>query len=103
MLSRAGTARRVGFGVVTIAYAVAGLAAWAVAAAAPGDQPLLHTFEADLAATLVVVLFSVATGNASLYDPYWSVAPAVVVVAWALWRDDAGARQIVVLTLVLIW
>jgi len=102
-LSRVSTSRWVGFGVVTMAYAVAGLAAWAVAAGAPADHPLLHTFEADLAATLVVFLFSVAAGNASLYDPYWSVAPAVVVVAWALWRDDAGARQIVVLTLVLIW
>ena len=95
--------RWVGFSLVLPAYAVAGLVAWAVAATAPGDRPLLHTFEADLAATVVVFLFSAAVGNASLYDPYWSVAPAVIVVAWALWRDDTGARQIVVLTLVLIW
>ena len=97
------TSRWVGFGLVMLAYATAGLAAWAVAASAPGDRPLPHTFEADLAATVVVFLFSVAAGNASLYDPYWSVAPAVIVVAWALWRDDIGARQILVLTLVLIW
>src|SRR3954452_7599434 len=97
------TSRWVGFGVVTLAYAVAGLAAWVVAAMAPGDRPLLHTLAADVAATVVVFLFSAAVGNASLYDPYWSVAPAVIVVAWALWRGDAGARQILVLTLVLIW
>ena len=95
--------RRVGFGLVTLAYAAAGLAAWAVVAFAPGGHPLLRTFEADLAATVVVFLVSTVAGNASLYDPYWSVAPAVVVVAWALWRGDAGARQILVLTLVLIW
>ncbi|MCU7730517.1 DUF1295 domain-containing protein [Actinoplanes sp. KI2] len=95
--------RRVGFGVVTMAYAAAGLVAWAVAATAPGARPLLHTFEADLAATVVVFLVSTAVGNASLYDPYWSVAPAVIVVAWVLWRHDGSARQILVLTLVLIW
>jgi steroid 5-alpha reductase family enzyme len=95
--------RWVGFGLVTMAYAAAGLVAWAVAATAPGDRPLWHTFEADLAATVVVFQVSAVAGNASLYDPYWSVAPAVVVVAWALWRGDASARQILVLTLVLIW
>ena len=100
---RVSTSRWVGFGLVTLAYAVAGLAAWAVAASAPGNRPLLHTFEADLAATVVVFLFSAVAGNASLYDPYWSVAPAVIVVAWALWRDDLGARPVLVLTLVLIW
>jgi steroid 5-alpha reductase family enzyme len=95
--------RWLGFSLVLLAYAVAGLVAWAVAATAPGDRPLLHTFEADLAATVVVFLVSAAVRNASLYDPYWSVAPAVIVVAWAWWRDDSGARQILVLTLVLIW
>jgi steroid 5-alpha reductase family enzyme len=97
------TSRWVGFGLVSIAYAAAGLAAWAVVATTPGDRPLWHTFEADLAATVVVFLFSVAAGNASLYDPYWSVAPAVIVVAWTLGRGGGSARQILVLTLVLIW
>jgi steroid 5-alpha reductase family enzyme len=35
-------------------------------------------FAADAAATLAVYLVSVPLKNASVYDPYWSVAPAVI-------------------------
>lgn len=34
---------------------------------------------ADLVATLIVFLYSVVFENASVYDPYWSVAPIVIV------------------------
>ena len=37
---------------------------------------------ADIAATLFVYLFSAIFRNASVYDPYWSVAPAIVVTAF---------------------
>ena len=104
----AATSRPVGFAVVASAYAAAGLAAWAVAAAWSGRHPLTVTFVADLVATVVVFAASVAVANASLYDPYWSVAPAVIVVAWLLWTtggDPAGitGRQTAVLLLVLAW
>ena len=34
---------------------------------------------ADIVATLITFLYSVVFGNASVYDPYWSVAPIVIV------------------------
>ncbi len=33
---------------------------------------------ADVAATVLVFIFSLIFGNASVYDPYWSVQPAVI-------------------------
>jgi steroid 5-alpha reductase family enzyme len=98
-----GTSRRAGFAVVALTYALAALAAWAVGATS-NTHPLLRTLEADVAATLVVFALSMVVGNASLYDPYWSVAPAVIVPAWLLWpAGDVTARQIVLLLLVLAW
>jgi steroid 5-alpha reductase family enzyme len=94
--------RPAGFAVVTVAYVAAGLAAWAVAAALAGEHPLLVTLVADLAATVVVFLGSLLVRNASLYDPYWSVAPPVIVVAW-VWGSALSARQVAVLAVVLIW
>ncbi len=41
---------------------------------------LLNVFLADVAATLVIWIFSLILKNASLYDPYWSVIPPVVIV-----------------------
>ena len=38
---------------------------------------------ADVAATAVVFVFSLIFNNASVYDPYWSVQPLVIVVAFA--------------------
>jgi steroid 5-alpha reductase family enzyme len=99
----AGTSRPVGFAVVTAAYLAAGAAAWAVAVALPGG-PLAVTFWADLAATAVVFAASMAVRNSSLYDPYWSVAPAVIVVAWVAWGGDrVTGRQALVAGLLLIW
>ena len=43
---------------------------------------------ADVAATVVVFIFSLIFGNASVYDPYWSVQPPVILAA-ALLKVDA--------------
>lgn len=93
------TERGTGFAVVGGSYLAAGLAAWAVVAAGRGGHPLALTFSADLVATLVVFAASLVAGNASLYDPYWSVAPAVIVLAWGF----STGRQLLVLLLVLAW
>ena len=99
--SLAGTSRRTGFAVVAGTYLLAGAAAGITALALSGHHPLTITFWADLVATLVVFAVSVAVGNASLYDPYWSVAPAVIVVAWA--TPGHRVREMLVLGLVLLW
>ncbi len=39
---------------------------------------------ADAAATVVTFIFSVIFGNASVYDPYWSVQPPVILIAFAM-------------------
>ena len=39
---------------------------------------------ADIAATVFVFIFSVIFKNASVYDPYWSVQPIVIVLCFAL-------------------
>jgi steroid 5-alpha reductase family enzyme len=66
-----------------------------------GHHPLTVAFWADIAATVVVFAVSMAVGNSSLYDPYWSVAPAVVVAGW--FAGHHGARAVLVLVLTLIW
>lgn len=39
---------------------------------------------ADIAATVVTFIFSVIFGNASVYDPYWSIQPPVILIAFAM-------------------
>ena len=41
---------------------------------------LMNVFIADVAATLIIWLFSLILKNASLYDPYWSVIPPILLI-----------------------
>lgn len=56
---------------------------------------------ADVAATLVTFGFSLLFANASVYDPYWSVQPPVILVAFAIGREVTlfGVLLIVVVSL----
>lgn len=55
---------------------------------------------ADIAATVIVYLFSVFFGNASVYDPYWSVQPIVIVTAAAVIH---GLTPVRVQLLLAVW
>jgi steroid 5-alpha reductase family enzyme len=106
--SFAGLSRAAAFAVVTGCYVVAGVAALVTTMLLRHHHPVTVAFVADLVATVVVFALSVVLANASLYDPYWSVAPPVIAIAWATVAPDgigAGARgrQVVVLVLVFIW
>jgi steroid 5-alpha reductase family enzyme len=60
---------------------------------------------ADIAATLVIYLFSRTFSNASFYDAYWSVAPMAIAVYWLMVAPSSAneLRQLTVVTLVLAW
>jgi steroid 5-alpha reductase family enzyme len=97
-----GRARRRGLLALALAYGVALVVALAVGRALQGHEPLWIALWADVAATCAVFVFSVAYGNSSLYDPYWSVAPVPIVVYWA-WIGGPGPRAVAVLALVFAW
>jgi steroid 5-alpha reductase family enzyme len=100
----AGLSRPVSFAAVAAAYAVAAAAAAGTVLALPAAHPIAVTLAADVVATVVVFAASAALANASVYDPYWSVAPPVVAVAWAgLAPHGDGARRAIVVALVLAW
>jgi len=42
---------------------------------------------ADVVATAVTFIFSVIFGNASVYDPYWSVQPPVILITFAVGKE----------------
>lgn len=69
------------------------------------SQPLfVSLFIADIAATVVVFLFSLLFGNASVYDPYWSVQPPVVLFfVAASFRKPLTLAGVLLLGAVLYW
>ncbi|MGM0578938.1 MAG: DUF1295 domain-containing protein [Myxococcota bacterium] len=95
---------------MVVCYVIAGsvgvAAAWGWTRAGGLEHPLAVALVADVAATLVVFGFSVALDNASMYDPYWSVAPIPIVAWWTLApgaSDAPPVRQALVVGLVTAW
>lgn len=100
-----GGRRARGLLVCAVAYLAATGAALLTARSMADSHPLLVLLAADVAATVVVFLFSLGADNSSIYDPYWSVVPPVIALYWAL-RPEAAAdveRQVIVGGLVLAW
>ena len=57
---------------------------------------------ADVFATVVTFIFSLIFKNASVYDPYWSVQPPVIVTAFAIGRD-LSALGILLIVAISLW
>jgi steroid 5-alpha reductase family enzyme len=69
-------------------------------------HPLFVAFIADIVATVVVFLFSMAFNNSSIYDPYWSLAPPVIALYWLTAGgipDRFAPRPLLALALVVVW
>ena len=62
----------------------------------------LNLLIADAAATVMVFAFSVLFDNASVYDPYWSVQPVVILAAFAAGKK-LTVVHILLLTAVFFW
>lgn len=65
---------------------------------------LWATLIADVAATIVVWGVGLIFKNASLYDPYWSIVPVLVIPFWVIIKNTAaGAADILLIIAIVIW
>ena len=94
------------FNLCLLAYVMALATAFVIGYINRELHPALSVLYADVAATLVIFFFGRLFRNASLYDPYWSVAPPVIAVYWLIISPADGAlliRQIIITVLVFVW
>lgn len=75
--------RTFGFLIITLVYIFAAAVGVAIHLLLP--LPFwLSLLIADIAATVATFIFSLIFSNASVYDPYWSVQPIVILVGYAI-------------------
>lgn len=74
--------RALSFSLITVIYIVAAYCGWFLFQRLPFDF-WLSLLICDVYSTIIVFIFSVAFGNASVYDPYWSVQPIVITAFFA--------------------
>jgi len=93
--------RSASFWIVGIVYVLATLAGIFVYQWTPAHW-MIKLLTADVAATVLTFLFSLIFRNASVYDPYWSVQPIVILVALAVDKELTPLR-ILLLCAVCLW
>ncbi len=89
------------FIIIFVVYAIATVVGVLVYNALPFEF-YFNLLIADVVATAVVFIFSVALNNASVYDPYWSVLP-IVVMAFYVAETALTAVTILPLIAICLW
>jgi steroid 5-alpha reductase family enzyme len=97
------TSRGFGFFVLLLVYIAAALLGVAVFRLLPGWGFYPRLFAADAAATLLVWLAGLLLRNASVYDPYWSVAPIVLLILGGLHLGALNAGALLLGAAVALW
>lgn len=88
--------------IITLHYIIAALVGWlSYRSAAALMHPYWALFVADAVATVYIWLLGLAYKNVSFYDPYWSVAPPVMISWWLAAKGSLTAP--VALLLVAVW
>ncbi len=104
-MSELSSSRRASFILLTLIYFVGagvGFLAYRFLTPCISDHYWL-IFWADVIATVVVWAFGLAYRNVSVYDPYWSVAPPIVLTAVAIQSGNLSCAGIALLIAVWYW
>ena len=91
--------RPLSFIIVLLVYVIATLAGIYTYLLLPYDF-WINLLIADVVATVATFIFSLIFGNASVYDPYWSVQPPVILTAFCIGRN---LTPLGILLLVAVW
>lgn len=62
----------------------------------------LRLLVADVIGTVIIFIFSLLLRNASVYDPYWSVQPIVIILAF-VFKVKINVPIILMLLVILLW
>lgn len=94
--------RAASFIAVTLVYVIATAVGVVTYRLARDFDWWLSLLIADVAATVATFVFSLIFKNASVYDPYWSVQPPVILIALAMGRR-LTVLSVLLIDVVLFW
>ncbi len=94
--------RTIGFLLITLSYITA-LVIGLIVYKNAGRTIWMSLFLADLAATFVIWVSSLLLNNASVYDPYWSIQPVVILPLLVLQVGKLNASSLLLCAMVILW
>ena len=87
--------------IITIIYVIATIPTIIIYNKLPYST-YINLLIADIIATVIVYIFSVIFNNSSIYDPYWSVQPIVILLGYIIGKK-LNVSGILVLIAILSW
>ena len=100
-MSKIKSSRGASFAVIFLIYAAASALGIAIYNAFD-YHPFISLLIADVSATVFTFVFSVIFRNSSVYDPYWSVQPIVIIVACAV-GEKITLLRFALLFAIIVW
>jgi steroid 5-alpha reductase family enzyme len=94
--------RTIGFLLISLSYITA-LVIGLIVFNNTGGTIWMNLFLADLAATFVIWVSSLLLNNASVYDPYWSVQPIVILPLLMLHVGEITMTSFLLCVVVILW
>lgn len=96
--------RKASFWIIAVVYVLATVVGVITYEYAVEQMPVIAAlFAADVAATVLTWFFGLVYKNVSVYDPYWSVAPPVMLTIYALTLPEVKVAGVVMLAVVMLW
>lgn len=104
-MTKAANSKAFSLFICLFAYIVSIAAAWySTSFLNPENSSLVVALVADIVATVVIYFIGVIFKNASLYDPYWSVAPPVIIGYWIVQAGhDISIESVLIFLVTLVW
>ena len=93
--------RILSFIAISVIYIICALVGLGQYSYLPFSTPI-NLLIADTVATIVCFIFSLIFKNSSVYDPYWSVAPIVILIGFAI-ANGLNTLGIVLLIAICYW
>jgi len=92
--------KALGLIICLLGYIVAGLMVWLIYDVVSIIHPILVVLVLDVLATIIIFLVSMAFNNSSMYDPYWSLIPPIILYYW-IFQDQTWTTMSLLQALVL--
>ncbi len=67
------------------------------------DNPMTGLIVFTFSATIIIWIFGVLLKNSSVYDPYWSVTPVIMLLVLMIDLKSFGSASILIFSFVLFW
>lgn len=96
--------RKTSFLVIALHYVISMAVGWLAYKAMPETiHPYWAVFAADAAATVYIWALGLVYKNVSFYDPYWSVAPPVILTWWLMAKGFVTVPSLLMMVAIWFW